>query len=76
MNLVKTYCDKQKCSHIYTCAKTGYGVDEIFENLNTKILKKVNSAEKNYGISQISESDEDDNYVKLSDYFKKIKYDK
>ena len=46
MNLVKTYCDKQKCSHIYTCAKTGYGVDETFENLNTKILKKVNSAEK------------------------------
>ena len=46
MNLVKTYCDKQKCSHIYTCAKTGYGVDETFGNLNTKILKKVNSAEK------------------------------
>ena len=67
IELVKTYSYKQKCSHIYTCAKTAYGVDETLENLINKVLEKVCSAEKNDGVSQISESDGDDNYVKLSD---------
>ena len=54
-------------SYIYTCAKTAYGVDETLENLINKVLEKVCSAEKNDGVSQISEIDGDDNYVKLSD---------
>ena len=52
---VKAYCDKEKCSHIYTSAKTGYGVDDAFEKLINKVLEKVSSSEKNGGVSQISQ---------------------
>ena len=37
---VDTYCAKEHCNHVYTSAKTGYNVDQVFEDLINKVLIK------------------------------------
>ena len=37
---VDAYCAKENCNHVYTSAKTGYNVDQVFEDLINKVLIK------------------------------------
>ncbi len=38
--IVDAYCAKEQCTHVYTSAKTGYNVDQVFEDLINKVLIK------------------------------------
>ena len=42
--IVNDYCEKEKCQHFYTSAKTGFNVDDVFECL---IKKELDNIEKN-----------------------------
>jgi len=39
--IINDYCQKEKCEHFYTSAKTGYNVDDTFNCLIKKVLNKV-----------------------------------
>ena len=38
---VDNYCEKQKCKHFYTSAKTGFNLNDAFDSLINSVLKKV-----------------------------------
>ena len=39
--IVNDYCQKEKCQHFYTSAKTGFNVDDVFECLIKKVLDNI-----------------------------------
>ena len=41
---INSYCAKENCKHFYTSAKTGYQVDDAFDNLIRSVLNKVKSS--------------------------------
>ena len=41
---IDSYCAKENCKHFYTSAKTGYQVDDAFDNLIRSVLNKVKSS--------------------------------
>ena len=45
--IVNDYCQKERCQHFYTSAKTGFSVDVVFECLIKKVLDNI---EKNPNI--------------------------
>jgi len=38
---VDNYCEKQKCKHFYTSAKTGFNLNDAFDSLINSVLKRV-----------------------------------
>jgi small GTP-binding protein len=39
--IVNDYCQKERCQHFYTSAKTGFSVDDVFECLIKKVLDNI-----------------------------------
>jgi len=39
--IVNDYCQKEKCQHFYTSAKTGFNVDDVFDCLIKKVLDNI-----------------------------------
>ena len=39
--IVNDYCEKEKCQHFYTSAKTGFNVQNVFECLIKKVLENI-----------------------------------
>jgi Ras-related protein Rab-21 len=42
---IDEYCAKEQCRHFFTSAKTGYNLDEAFENLINSVLSKTEKSE-------------------------------
>jgi Ras-related protein Rab-21 len=42
---IDAYCQKEKCKHFYTSAKTGYQLEEAFTSLIETVLNKVNTSD-------------------------------
>ena len=38
---IDNYCSQEKCKHFFTSAKTGYGLDNVFNTLIQSVLDKV-----------------------------------
>ena len=39
--IVNDYCQKERCQHFYTSAKTGFNVDDVFDSLIKKVLDNI-----------------------------------
>ena len=62
---IKEYCSKENCKHLYTSAKTGYQVDDVFDLLIKTVINKLKPGEskhkrkgKNLEISEHTEKKE------------------
>ena len=41
---VNSYCEKQKCKHFYTSAKTGFNLNDAFDSLINSVINKMISS--------------------------------
>ena len=42
-NIIENYCNETKVEHIFTSAKTGEGLDEIFNKVAKEIAEKMSN---------------------------------
>ena len=43
-SVINSYCSKENCKHLYTSAKTGYNLEDVFESLINSVLSRVTSS--------------------------------